>query len=77
MNKVSYMIEVFITFNQNNYNRLIVDTLIALNNSQVDQYLSKILGSLENKKAFVQDYHYRFAHFEEVKGKLMKLGIEI
>lgn len=52
------MIEAFTTYNQYNDNRLIIDTLIVLNNAKAYQYLGKILAHPENKKAFTRDFHF-------------------
>lgn len=74
---ISYMIEAFITFNQYNYNRLMVDTLIVLNHLQAWQYLSKILDTTENRKAFAADFHNRVSHFEQAKEELLRLGVKM
>lgn len=73
---ISYMIEVFITFNQYNYDRLIVETLFVLNHPQSYQYLNKILNNAESRKVFVKDFQ-GFSHFEQVKEELLKLGNKI
>lgn len=44
---------------------LVVDTI----NAQAYEYLSKILDTPENTKAFVQDFHYMLSHSEEVKAE--------
>lgn len=70
---ISYMIDVFITFNQYNYDRLIAKTLFVLKCPQAYQYLNKILSNEENRNAFIKDFQ-RFSHFEQVKKELLKLG---
>lgn len=58
-------------------NRLIADTLIVLNHPQAWQYLSKILDTPENRKAFAADFHNRVSHFEQAKEELLRLGVKM
>ena len=73
--EISHMIDTFIMFNENSYNRLIVDTLCSLNCEQGYHYLNKILDNEEKTLQFKQDVA-GFQNVEKVKKELRKLGNE-
>jgi hypothetical protein len=73
---ISYMIEAFITFNKYDYDRLLIETLFVLNNTQAYQYLNKILDTDEKRIEFNKEFQ-RWPHFKRVKEALKELGNEI
>lgn len=73
---ISFMIDAFETYNEYNYNRLVIDSLCELNCGQGYKYLSKILNTDEKKINFKREFGGR-NFFERTKDELKKLGNDI
>jgi len=73
---ISFMIEAFVTFNKNNYDRLVIETLFVLNTRQSYEYLNNILDTDEKRTEFIKEFS-GWTHFEQTKEELHKLGNHI
>lgn len=70
------MIDAFETFNKDNYNRLVIDSLCEINSMPAYQYLNKILCNEEKKILFKREFSKRH-FFEQTKEELKKLGNDL
>jgi len=71
--EIAYMIDVFIMYNNYDYDRLICESLFVLNDAQAYRYLSKILNTDEKRTKFKSEFQH-WDHFKKVKDELGKIG---
>jgi len=68
-----YLIEAFATYNRFEYDRLIAEILLILNNEQAYDYLNKMLSTNEKKAQFKTDFQ-RWLRFEHILQELGEMG---